>query len=386
MVNLVGTLAEGLDHAFVLAAFRSRGATRRARAEAAIERLEHAASLYLDAARSGRLYAPPEPVRDVQKRFIRALPGGEVVDLSWPSGYRSACSSYDQWLALCPKTQRAHARWLRHERPRNALICLHGYGAGAFAFEEQAYQANWLYGLGVDVVFITLPFHARRAQRPWARPIFPTADPYCSNDGFAQAVYDVRALMGFLRDHGVARLAVTGMSLGGFTSSLLATVEPDLDAVIPIIPFASLPRIIWEHGEGTEARRLAEADGLSLELFEAAHAATTPLRRDPVISADRILLIGAERDQVTPLAHAIALRDHFSRELTSPRFHTLPGTHLVQSGRRSLFGTVARFLAARELISRRDRTSETSRRRRAVRLAWRPTLALSRAVVSRLPH
>lgn len=367
---------------------------------AVVERMEQAAGLYQDAATSGRLFARPEPLREVQTCFIRALPEGEVVDLRWPSRFPSTCSSYDQWLARCPKTQTAHARWFRREKPGSALICLHGYGVGAFPIEEQAFQANWLYRLGLDVIFVTLPFHARRGQHPWARPLFPAADPFCSNDGFAQAVYDVRALVGFLRQNGIRRVAVTGMSLGGFTASLLATVEPEIDVVIPIVPFASLPRIIWEHGEGTEGRRKVEEAGLSLELFEKAHAATTPLCRDPVISAERILLIGGERDRVTPLSHAIALRDHFTRDCTSPRLHTFPGSHLIQSGRRSVFGTLARFLAARELISRRDAAElrEPARRRptlvgshtghlgRAVKIAWAPTSALSRAVVSRRPH
>ncbi len=372
---------------------------RRTRAEAIVERMEQAARLYQDAATSGRLFTRPGPLREVRTCFTRSLPGGEVVDLSWPSGYGSTCPSYDQWLARCPNTQTAHARWFRHEAPGNALICLHGYGAGVFPFEEQAFQANWIYRLGLDVIFVTLPFHARRAQRTWARPLFPAADPICSNDGFAQAVFDVRSLMGTLRKSGLERIAITGMSLGAFTSALLATVEPEIDAVIPIVPFASLPRIIWEHAEGTTARRRLEEAGLSLDLFEKAHAATTPLRRDPVISPERILLIGGEYDRVAPLTHAMALRDHFTRDLTSPRLHTFPGAHLIQTGRRSVFGTVARFLATRELISRRDAaelreghrrpaiaSSRAGQLGRAVRIACAPTAALSRAVVSRRPR
>lgn len=320
-----------------------------------MERLEDAERTYVEADRAGLLFPAPRAPRGVVERTVRGLPEGSIADLRWPSGYSAIACAYDDWVARCPNTRTAHARWFRHRTPRNTLICLHGWGAGAFPFEAQAYRASWLYGLGMDVIFATLPFHARRANRTVGRPLFPSTDPFCSNEGFAQAVFDVRALMALLRHRGIERVAVTGMSLGGFTSALLATVDPDLEAAIPIVPFASLPRMMWEYGEGTQAKQDAIREGLSLEKFEAAYRATSPLHRAPKLPPERMLFIAGQHDRVTPVAQARLLQQHFSTPQGQPRLEVFRGSHLVQTDRRALFRALAKFLAERGFIELREK-------------------------------
>jgi len=232
------------------------------------------------------------------------------------------------------------------------LICLHGWGAGRYEVEERAFVVPWLVDrLGLDVVLMTLPFHAlRSAGSRRTTPEFPSPNPIRSNEGFGHAIQDLRALMFALRHtYEVPAISVTGMSLGGFTTALLATIEPDLDAAVPIIPFASLPHLIWRHGRRTRARRAAIARGVTEDIFAEAFEAITPVLRPAAIPTERIMIAAAERDRVTPPTHAAWLHQHFR----GSHFPTFSGAHIVQLGRRTLFKSLAAFLTSHGLAEDR---------------------------------
>jgi dienelactone hydrolase len=334
-------------------AFRSRRAGREGTESTTAARLDEAAVLYPRAVSTGRLFEAPATPRPSENR-VQGLPDGEVVDLAWTSAYRPVHPAHEARLRDARENQTVHVRWLRHRAKAPAVICLHGWGTGMFPLEERAFLARWLFGLGADVLLAVLPFHARRRKaRSGLRPIFPSADPVLANEGFAQAVSDLRGLLRFLKDRGAEAVSVTGMSLGGFTTALLATVEPAIDAAIPIIPFASLPGLLWEHGDGTEARDRAERAGVTFERFQAAFTATSPLARRPVLRPQQICIVAGERDRITPLVHANRLREHFGEGSDQPvELVTFEGAHLLQAGRGRALAAVARFLAARRLIPR----------------------------------
>ena len=340
----IGTL---FDRAFVRLAFKRRGKKRWVASSAILERIDTAAVLYETADREGRLFpAPSQPT--FKTRLVGQLSGGgQITDLCWNSGYAPIHPSYEKTLRHCIENGLCHARWFRHKRQRPTMICLHGWGAGQFPVEEHAYQVRWFYKLGLDVVLMTLPFHAQRALTGRRTPLFPSTDPVRTNEGFAQAVSDIRALMAGLTALGSKQLGITGMSLGGFTAALLATVESELAFVVPFVPFASIPGLLWGHGSGTPARKRAEHAGVTLKRFEAAFAATTPILREPTIDPTRMLILAGKRDLVTPMSESRKLHAHF----VGSTFESFPGSHLMQWGRGRAFKTMARFLSELGVLS-----------------------------------
>ena len=62
------------------------------------------------------------------------------------------------------------------------------------------------------------------------------------------------------------RIALVGMSLGGYTAALYATVE-EPPFVAPMIPVASFPDLLWSHGEGRPERARAEREGITLAML-----------------------------------------------------------------------------------------------------------------------
>jgi pimeloyl-ACP methyl ester carboxylesterase len=271
------------------------------------------------------------------------LDGGEILDLAWPSEYAPHfAAARDAYLSV-EANRRACARLFKHDGgPRNTIVLLHGYRAGQFFIEERAYPVRWLYKLGLDVVLFTLPFHALRGGKN--APDWPSVNPARTNEGFGQAIFDLRALIAWL---GAPSLAVSGMSLGGYTSSLLATVMP-LDFVCPIIPVASFPELFWAHGEGRPERARAEREGITVELLQAAMAIHTPVLRAPKVAPEQVLVVAAEGDRIAPPEHAHRLARHFGGEEL-----VLPGGHVLQLGRRDAFAALARRLAERGLIDKR---------------------------------
>lgn len=291
-----------------------------------------------------RMFAAPAAAAATSEERRGRLPGGgEVVDLAWPSGYEPAWGPVRAHYLSFAANRRACARLFRHgDGPRPLMVLLHGYRGGQFFVEERAFPVRWLYGLGLDVALFTLPFHALRGAG--VTPVWPSANPARTNEGFAQAIFDLRALV---RRLAPPKLAVAGMSLGGYTTALLATVEP-LDFACPMIPVASFPDLFWAHGAGRPERLRAEREGITRQMLRDAMAVHTPLLRPPTVPAARMLVVSAAGDRIAPPEHAERLAAHFGCE--ELRF---AGGHVLQLGRGDAFRALARRLAEAGLIERR---------------------------------
>jgi pimeloyl-ACP methyl ester carboxylesterase len=131
------------------------------------------------------------------------------------------------------------------------------------------------------------------------------------------------------------------MSLGGYSTALLATLEGDLSFAVPLIPLASIADFARDQGRlGGGAR--AEAQHAALE---AANRVVSPLARPGLVPRERMLIIGAEADRVTPIAHAERLASHFDVPLLR-----VEGGHLVQTWRGEAFRAIADMLAREGLL------------------------------------
>lgn len=343
--------AAAFDRAATLAAYAG---SRRSRRANRAESLDHAArmdglrrleALYADRDdgwfRAPRLIAP-------DSRRVRRLSDGRVDDLRWASDFEPFAPGVAERYLRRVENRQAAARVWRHERTegRGAVVLVHGYLGGNHAFEERMWPLRWLYQrLGLDVALFVLPFHGVRAIRGRrGAPPFPGADPRVTNEGFRQAMGDLRDLIQWLRGQGNEQVGVMGMSLGGYTTSLAATVEPSLAFAVPVIPLASLADFARDQGRlgatAEEAQREHEA-------LERVYAPVSPLHRPLAIDRERVLVVAAEADRITPIHHARRLATHFDAPL-----ETFVGGHLLQFGRAEGFRRVGRLLGELGVISR----------------------------------
>jgi pimeloyl-ACP methyl ester carboxylesterase len=357
--RVIGSAVGAVDRAVVVA-MQMHGARDRAGADKMShdERLAVLAAVHRDYGAdeligdSARYFVLPPAIDPALRRVRRETAAGtvpvEVIDASWPSTFVPFLDEVASKYLSRIENRTARARlFLGDERgaaKRPAVIALHGYMGGQWLLEEAQWPLAWLARRGLDVALPLLPFHALRAGPHRGAPPFPSADPRLTNEGFRQAVADVVALARWLRARGAPHVGVMGMSLGGYTSSLLATVSRDIDFVMPMIPLASIADFAREQGRlGT-----GEQADLQRAALERANWVVSPLARPLALPASHALVVAAEHDRITPSSHAQRIADHFACELV-----TIPGGHLVQLGRAEAFRGLASMLEREGIIAPR---------------------------------
>ena len=228
------------------------------------------------------------------------------------------------------------------EAPRPALIVIHGYGMGRPGLDARFLDVPWLHRtVGVDVAQVTLPLHGVRALARRSGEGFVGGHPLWTNAALGQAVWELRRLTGWLRSQGAPAVGVLGMSLGGYTAALFASVESRLACAVPVVPVASLTDLVLR--DLSDEQRLArEALGLTRAVLEDAWAPHAPLRHAPRVAPEGRLIVAGLADRICPPEQAHALWEHWDR----PAIHWFPGSHLVPLGRAALRERLAGHLRA----------------------------------------
>lgn len=344
----MGGAAAAVDRAATLAAYASSARARKnSRAEslghdARLEALAHIEALYPPGAAG--FFREPRAIA-VSERAVRSDADVRVVDAAWRSDAAPFASEIAERYTRYAENQVACARLFLHSRRRPVVILIHGYLGGQYAFEQRVWPVEWLGRIGLDVALFVLPFHALRGDpRRKGPPPFPGSDPRVTNEGFRHAMADLRDLVRWLRERGHPAVGVIGMSLGGYSTALAATVEPDLAFAVPMIPLASLADFARDQGRLGKSGAETTAQHRALERV---HRVVSPLYRAPLVPPERMLVIGARADRITPLAHARRLARHFDAPL-----ETWAGGHLLQLGRADKFRRIGRLLDELELTRR----------------------------------
>ena len=337
--NVLGVASAAFDRAVTLAVQRAtaeRLPRRDERKEERTQLLEEMVLRYADTTRE--LFHPaPVAIQPTVKREASIVKGLGTLDLTWTS----FCEPYLPEVAAryrrTIENSVAATRLFSRDVPRPVVVILHGYMSGSLSFEQRVWPISWFDRRGLDVALFVLPFHGRRADpRRRGAPEFPGRDPRFANEGFRQAVFDLRGLVGYLRASGHPAVGLLGMSLGGYTAALTATLEPALDFVIPMIPLASLSDFAREQGVLSASPEVAAREQA---LLDQVHRLVSPLAAPSLVPPERVLVIGARADRITPISHAKRLANHFG----APLF-TWEGGHLLQFGRRDAFRRIADLL------------------------------------------
>jgi pimeloyl-ACP methyl ester carboxylesterase len=282
-----------------------------------------------------------KPERD---RSLNA-PGGRIELLRFQSPYvalnpklRDRYSSYRQ-NALA-----GAQHWRHDDGPRPTLFVMHGYGASPFWLNSAFFSLPWFYRHGYDVMLFVMPFHGPRqeAHSPFNGSGLVAHGMAHFNEVIAQAVCDIRVLLDYLKRAEVPSVAMTGLSLGGYMTSLMATLEPGLAAVIPNAPVTDFSAIArnWFPASLSLGAVLMAA-GIPAAELETAIAFHSPLQRSPVVAKERRMIIGGLGERLAPPSHARALWEHWDQ----PRLHWYPGNHALHVRRGAYLKEMRRFMS-----------------------------------------
>ena len=169
-----------------------------------------------------------------------------------------------------------HAQHWRHDDgPHPTLCVIHGFMGSPYLFNGLFFSLPWFYRSGYDVLLYTLPFHGSRAEKgsPFSGYGFFANGFAGFAEAMAQAVHDFRSVIDYLEFTGVDRIALTGMSLGGYTSALIASVDDRIQAVIPNVPVVTPDQTVDEWFPANKVVQLRQSAVASTD-SELASAAT----------------------------------------------------------------------------------------------------------------
>ena len=310
-----------------------------------------AAEFYADLARSSdtdSLFpAPPKdlPVRTrtiPRLRYAPAVTG--VESLSFISPYQV------KWPAVRERFE-AHSRnaiaramhWRHDDGPRPTIIFVHGFTGSPYRFNSEFFQLPWFYRHGCDVVLAVLPFHGRRNDLtgPFDGSGLFSDGMATFNEAMLQSITDLRVIVDYLESTGVERIGITGLSLGGYVTALMAAVEERLQFAVPNCAVTDLGTLLdgwFPAGQLISAGlRLGRVDR---ETHREAMRLHSPLRLPARIPKDRLFVIGGLADRLAPPEQSARLWEHWER----PRLHWFPGSHILHLRRAVYLREIGRFL------------------------------------------
>lgn len=291
--------------------------------------------------------APP-PLKPLTVDAARAR-GLRFTHLRFTSGYAPDPEEpgRERWLAH-RANQTAHAWVLEHvDRPRPWLVCVPGYRMGHPLIDFTGFPAAWLHlRRGLNVVIPVLPLHGPRKAGRRSGDGFLSGDYVDTVHMQAQAVWDVRRIVGWLRERGVGPVGLYGVSLGGYTAALVSALEDDLACVIAGMPAtcylgltrANVPAILL---------RAAAVLGMPWELIERLLRVISPLAFVPRVPPARRYLFAGVADRLVPPCDVSALWRHWER----PRLAWYEGGHVSFRWERTVRGLLHEALDASGLVA-----------------------------------
>lgn len=278
---------------------------------------------------------------------------GRCVDLSFESPYRPFNPRIRKRYTRNAGNRTAHARyWQHNDGGRPTIIAIHGFGADPHWLNEWFFALPWFYKIGADVLLFTLPFHGARQSRlsPFSGYGFFAGGVAGINEAFGQAIFDLRIFMDHLMERrGVEQIGVTGVSLGGHTTALLASVDDRIAFAIPNVPVTSIPDLVLEWWPiGPLIKYMSRVMRLSIVEIRALMAISCPLSYAPLIPKKRRLIIGGVGDRLAPPKHSRLLWDHWDR----CNIHWFPGSHVIHLDRGAYLRHMASFMTDAGFLSR----------------------------------
>jgi pimeloyl-ACP methyl ester carboxylesterase len=294
-----------------------------------------------------RTFLPPQGVPNVE--LVRR----EAAMTRWLPGTVDLLRFGSTYVPRNPAARAAYSRvarnstsWAQHWRhddgPRPTVVVVHGFMASPYWFNKMFFSLPWWYANGYDLLLVTLPFHGRRA-RPgqYSGAGLFGGGPSRLIEALLHAVHDLRSWIDHLELSGVHQVGMTGLSLGGYLTSVMAAVDERLHFAIPNAPVTDLSDLTNSWAPmGPMVQTMLQREGVSMEDFSGAMAVHSPLNYPAKLDRDRLFIIAGLGDRLAPPEHAERLWEHWDR----PRIHAFPGNHVLHVQRGAYLRRVGRFI------------------------------------------
>ncbi len=257
------------------------------------------------------LRAPSAPDRfDLR---MRRLAGREYGHLRFESGFEPYAGEPEAelWQAM-EQNRTVHAWILRHPgEQRPWLVGIHGFRLGVPIRDFVLFPPSFYHeALGLNVALYVLPLHGPRKVGYLSGDGFLDGDPVHTLYAKAQANWDLRRLLGWLRGQGAGWIGTMGVSLGAYSAALLAETDDALRLAVLGTPPSDLARIYVAHGPSDLLYRLAEV-GVDEPRIRELLRPISPLEFPAQVPREGRLIYAGAGDRVVTPDHARDLSAHW---------------------------------------------------------------------------
>jgi hypothetical protein len=257
-------------------------------------------------------FVAPRPLSDVTVRKVKGR-RASLYRMDFDSGYRPRPGEpgAQRWMGYAANN-REYALLLRHPRPRPWLVCVHGTEMGRAATDLTIFRARRLHDeLGLNVLMPVLPMHGPRARGLPKGAVFPGEDILDDVHATAQAVWDIRRLLSWIRsEEPESQIGLNGLSLGGYIAALVASLETGLTCAILGVPVADLVGLLGRHS----GLRRDDPRRRTMELAEPIGRMTSPLSLAPLVPMPGRFIYAGLADQVVhPREQVVRLWEHWGK-------------------------------------------------------------------------
>ncbi len=256
----------------------------------------------------------PLPLEAPRIRRARSR-GIEFEHLSFDSEYEPHGDEpgRERWLGY-EANRTAHAWVLRHAGdPRPWLVCIHGYQMGTPLVDLAAFDPRYYHHkLGINMLLPVLPLHGRRKLGRRSGSGFLSGNALDTVHAEAQAMWDIQRLLSWVRAQEPPAIGALGLSLGGYNTALLASLDGQLACAIAGIPAADFARLLFEHSPHAQQSEL-RARGLTMEKFAEVLRVVSPLALEPKVPHKGRAIFAGVADRLVPPDQVRDLHEHWEK-------------------------------------------------------------------------
>jgi len=184
-----------------------------------------------------------------------------------------------------------------HHKSRGALVLVHGYMMSSFT--PLRLFAEPLARQGVDIYYIALPYHMKRAPLgTWSGQYGLSSDVQRTIDSLRQGVMDVRSLVHWIQRERNQPVILAGLSLGAFTSCMVTAVDARPAGLVSLLGGADLADIVFAGNSFYLIRKNLLRNGVGPELLNRCWAGLSPGNFRSRLPLENIIMVAGEHDPI----------------------------------------------------------------------------------------
>ena len=208
-------------------------------------------------------------------------------------------------------------------KDKKVILWIPGAGVSDFAFRFIKYFFMEALVRNYNIVFYIPPYHLERTEAGKKNGEgLLTPDHERNISVLLNAVRELRTMISYLKSNGVTKIGGWGGSIGA-TLLLLTEQMEEFDHLNMMIPIIDFDTVIFKNTHMRDAvAQLAKA-GFSENLLEQAYGIVNPVKYKLKINPDRVQIMYAEYDQLTPenAMTKFAQKNNIKKIISYPRSH-----------------------------------------------------------------